>query len=109
MQTTTHPQTFASAGADAIWVAFVLVQALDGALTMVGIGTIGLGIEANPLIAWCAQAFGPAAALLGAKMFAVACGVVLYLTGRFQTLASLVVLYVVLAVGPWVHLLSSHP
>jgi hypothetical protein len=38
--------------AQAIWIAFVLVQALDGVMTFVGMHTFGLSIEANPLIAW---------------------------------------------------------
>ena len=35
--------------AEAIWIAFVVVQALDGAMTFIGMHTFGTQIEANPL------------------------------------------------------------
>ena len=91
--------------AQATWIAFVLVQALDGGMTLVGMQTFGMHIEANPLIAWYAYTLGPAAAVLGAKLFAVACGVALYLTARYRTIAALAFTYVLCAVGPWIHLL----
>jgi uncharacterized membrane protein len=90
--------------AQAIWIAFVLVQALDGVMTLVGIHTFGLGIEANPLIAWYAHALGPAIAVSGAKLFAVGCGIALYLTAHYRTIAALAITYVLAAVGPWIHL-----
>ena len=49
--------------AEAIWIAFVVVQALDGAMTFIGIHRFGTHIEANPLLVWYAQALGPAVAL----------------------------------------------
>ena len=53
--------------AEAIWIAFVVVQALDGAMTFIGIHRFGTHIEANPLLAWYAQALGPAAGAGGGK------------------------------------------
>jgi len=91
--------------AQAIWIAFVLVQALDGVMTVVGMHTFGLRIEANPLIAWYAHALGPAVAVSAAKLFAVGCGVALYLTARYRTIAVLAFTYVLGAVGPWMYLL----
>jgi uncharacterized membrane protein len=90
--------------AEAIWIAFVVVQALDGALTFVGIQTFGTDIEANPLLAWYVSALGPAPALVAAKLFAVACGMALYVTARHRTLAVLALTYLVAAVGPWMHI-----
>jgi hypothetical protein len=90
--------------AEAIWIAFVVVQALDGAMTFIGMQTFGTRIEANPLVAWYVVAFGPALALCAAKLFAVACGAALYLTAHHKTIAVLALTYLVCAVGPWVHL-----
>jgi hypothetical protein len=95
--------------ADAIWIAFVVVQALDGAMTFIGMNTFGMRIEANPLLVWYAQALGPALALAAAKLFAVACGAALYLTAQHKTLAALAFIYVVGAIGPWIHVFLSHP
>jgi uncharacterized membrane protein len=91
-----------------IWIAFVLVQALDGGMTFVGIHMFGPPIEANPLVAWYVSAMGPAFALCAAKLFAVGCGITLYLAARHRTLAALALTYVVAAVGPWVHLFWRH-
>ena len=95
--------------AEAIWIAFVVVQALDGAMTFIGMNTFGMRIEANPLLVWYAQALGPALALAAAKLFAVACGAALYLTAQHKTLGALALMYVVGAIGPWIHVFLSHP
>lgn len=95
--------------AEIAWLAFVTVQALDGVFSYVGVATIGSGIEANPLLAWYLQMFGPGAAFLGAKLFAVACGAVLYMTHHHRMVAGLTAMYAIVAVGPWIHVLSSHP
>ena len=92
-----------------MWLAFVSVQALDGVFSYVGVATLGPGIEANPILAWYLEVFGPGAAFLGAKLFAVACGAVLYMTHQHRVVAGLTLMYVVFAVGPWIHVLSSHP
>jgi hypothetical protein len=95
-------------GAELAWLAFVTVQALDGVLSYVGVYTIGFEIEANPLLAWYLQAFGPAAAFTGAKLFAIGCGAILYTTNRHRWVSVLTVVYLVCAIGPWVHVLSVH-
>jgi hypothetical protein len=92
--------------AEIAWLAFVTVQALDGMLSYVGVHAFGHGIEANPLVGWYLAAFGPAAAFIGAKLFAVSCGAVLYLTGRHHWVVALTVVYVLVAVGPWIHVLG---
>lgn len=93
---------------DGLWLAFVAVQALDGVLTYIGLRTFGLGIEANPVVAWYAGAFGPAAGLLAAKLFAVACASILYVTARHRTVAVLTLLYLAFAIAPWAHVLHSY-
>ena len=94
--------------AEAIWIAFVVVQVLDGAMTFIGMDRFGVHIEANPLLVVYAQALGPALALAAAKLFAIGCGAALYLTAHHRTLAALAVMYIVGAIGPWIHLFWSH-
>ena len=90
-----------------IWLlAFVAVQVLDGTMSYVGVGLHGPTIEANPLVAWYASVLGPAVGLTAAKLFAVSCGAVLYITARHRWVAALTVLYLVFAVVPWMHVLS---
>jgi len=89
------------------WLAFVTVQALDGMLSYIGVLTFGHGIEANPLLAWYLGIFGPATVFIGAKLFAVGCGALLHLKARHNCLAALTAVYMLFAVGPWIHVLGS--
>jgi hypothetical protein len=89
-----------------IWICFVVVQLLDGLMTMHGIYLFGPEIEANPIIRFYAAAASPEAAVVGAKMFAVACGTFLHLTGRHRVVAALSALYALAAIGPWAHVLA---
>jgi len=89
-----------------LWLAFVTVQALDGAMSYIGVHRHGLGIEANPLVGWYLAAFGPALGFTFAKLFAVTCGLILYITDRHRWVAALTILYLAAAVGPWVQVLS---
>ena len=93
--------------AQLVWLAFVLVQALDGAMSYVGVSLHGPDIEGNPLVAWYLGAFGPALGFTVAKLFAITCGAVLYLTHRHRWVAILTVVYVIFAVVPWVSLLTG--
>ena len=95
-------------GVQLLWLSFVVVQALDGAMSYIGVSLHGPSIEANPLVAWYLGAFGPALGFTVAKLFAVTCGAVLYCTARYRWVAILTVVYLVFAVGPWVGLLSGH-
>ncbi len=105
-----RPRLFASrrlSAAEIVWLVFVIVQALDGAMSYVGVSLHGPSIEANPLVGWYLAAFGPAVGFTAAKLFAVTCGAVLYITARHQWVAILTIVYILFAVGPWVHVLSS--
>jgi hypothetical protein len=90
------------------FLAFVTVQVLDGVMSYVGVHIFGSWIEANPLVAWYAAAFGPAVAFTAVKLFAVACGTLLYLTARHRTVAALTLFYLAFAVVPWAHVLGFY-
>lgn len=92
--------------AEVLWLAFVTVQALDGAMSYIGVSLHGPAIEANPLVAWYLGAFGPAVGFTAAKLFAITCGTVLYVTARHRWVAILTLVYLVFAVGPWAHVLT---
>ena len=89
------------------WAAFLAVQALDGTMSYIGVQTYGHWIEGNPLVAWYASMMGPAMAFTAVKLFAVACGSVLYLTARHHWVALLTAVYLVFAIGPWLRVLTS--
>jgi hypothetical protein len=90
-----------------LWLAFVIVQALDGAMSYLGVSMHGQVIEGNPLVAWYLTVLGPAAGFAAAKLFAVTCGAVLYVTGRHTWVAVLTLVYLIFAVVPWVGVLSA--
>jgi hypothetical protein len=94
--------------AELVWLAFVAVQAMDGIMSYIGVNTFGSWIEANPLVAWYASVFGPAVAFAVVKLFAIACGTVLYLMSRHRTVAALTLFYLAFAVAPWVHVLHNY-
>ena len=85
---------------------FFVFQLADGLITYTVVGLFGLHAEANPLVAtWMAVAgIGPA--LLGAKLLACGCGLVLYHYRTHRVLAGLTGVYLVGAVGPWLHQLT---
>jgi hypothetical protein len=85
---------------------FIVFQLADGLITYTAVDVFGLHAEANPLVAtWLAVAgIGPA--LMGAKLLACSCGLVLYHYGTHRVLAGLTAMYLVGAVGPWLHQLT---
>ena len=86
---------------NAIWIAFVAVQACDGLFTYVGMQWLGVEAEANPVIAWYATTYGIGTSVLGAKLFATACGAILHISGHHRTLAALTFAYALVAIWPW--------
>ena len=86
---------------DAVLVAFLLAQVLDGAFTYVGVVSFGLSMEGNPVIAALMTHLGHGAALMTAKLVAAALGIALHLRGTHGAVALLAVFYVAAAVLPW--------
>jgi hypothetical protein len=85
----------------AVLLLFILAQVADGLFTYLGIKTFGAAIEANPLVAWYVAAYGAGIALIGAKGFAVACGIALHLREMHRTIGALTLVYLTAALGPW--------
>ena len=90
-----------------IWLSFVLVQVLDGVMSYVGVHHIGW-MEGNPLVEWYTMVLGPAVAFTVVKLFAVACGSVLYLKARHRTVAALTLFYLAFAVAPWANIIGTY-
>ena len=86
-------------------VLFLIMQALDGALTYVGVTVMGLHMEANPVLAWMMNSMGCAAALTSAKLVASVLGIVLHLSSVHRIVAALAGFYLAVAVLPWLALL----
>lgn len=86
-------------------VLFLIAQALDGALTYVGVTLLGLHMEANPLLAWLMATMGCAAALTSVKLAASILGIVLHLSSVHRIVAALAAFYLAIAVLPWLALL----
>ena len=92
---------------DAVLLAFLGAQFFDGAFTYVGVHHFGVGIEANPIVGWYIAALGIGYALIAAKVVAVACAAVLHVFARHCLIGVLTILYLGMAIKPWVHLLAA--
>ena len=92
---------------DAALVLFLLAQASDGVLTYVGVATYGIGVEANPLIAWLMITLGQGFAVTAAKLTAASFGVALHVVAVHKAVAALALFYLFVAVVPWVALLFT--
>jgi hypothetical protein len=92
---------------DAVIVLFLLAQAADGVMTYVGVTTLGVHLEANPLLASLMTLFGQGTALAGAKLLASGLGISLHLIGVHRVLAVLTGVYLLAAILPWAGLLLS--
>lgn len=80
---------------------FLAAQGWDGVFTYVAVDLHGLHAEGNAILASWMFLVGPAPALVGAKLMAAGCGIVLYLTGVHRILAGLTALYGCAAIVPW--------
>jgi len=91
---------------NAVIILFFLSQALDGALTYIGVTLLGRDIEGNPLLHWLmgAAGYGPALAL--AKVSAAGFGIILHLASVHRAVALLTLLYLSAAVVPWMAVLA---
>jgi uncharacterized membrane protein len=97
------PSTFGNT----VIVLFLLAQAADGVMTYVGVKTMGLHIEANPLLAMLMVTVGQGAGVTLAKVIAGALGISLHLIGVHRVIAVLTVIYMIGAVVPWASLLLT--
>jgi hypothetical protein len=87
--------------------AFLVVQALDGTLTYVGLATVGRVAEGNPLVAGLMTALGVGLGLTSAKLVAALLGIALHLFGTHRLIALLTAFYFGAAVIPWVAVLAA--
>jgi hypothetical protein len=83
-------------------VLFLVAQGWDGLFTYVAVGVHGLGAEGNLIVSTWMGLVGPAPALLGAKLTAAACGILLYVLGVHRALAALTAFYALGAIVPWI-------
>jgi hypothetical protein len=84
-----------------IIVAFLIAQVCDGLLTYAAVQLFGAAAEGNPIITTWMALVGPEPAIVGAKVLASVCGVILYTLGVHRILLALTLLYGVAAVVPW--------
>jgi hypothetical protein len=89
-----------------VFVIFLLAQVMDGVLTYVGVSLLGIGIEANFLLATWMEVIGAPTALLGAKLMACGCGYILYRTAWHRPLAITAGLCLGVAVVPWLGIIA---
>lgn len=86
---------------------FVSLQVCDGLITYAAVQALGIQAEGNPLLVSWMHLVGPGQTLLGAKLLACCCGVLLYALGVVRILAILTLLYLGAAIVPWLHVLSG--
>lgn len=86
---------------DIALVVFLLAQALDGALTYVGVSLHGPEMEGNPLIGWLMAQLGEGPGLATAKVTASLFGIVLHLSAVHKAVFLLALFYITVAIVPW--------
>lgn len=86
---------------------FLLLQVADGLMTYVAVGIFGPQAEGNPLLVTWMSMLGSGPALLGAKILACGCGMILYGYGVHLVLVGLTALYLFGAVMPWLQMFST--
>jgi hypothetical protein len=90
-----------------VFAIFIVLQIADGLITYGAVSVFGNVAEGNPLIQTWFHLIGPGPTLFGAKLLACRCGAVLHAIGVRRTLAALTGLYLLVAVGPWLRILSN--
>jgi hypothetical protein len=87
---------------------FLVAQAYDGVFTYAAVHAYGPTAEGNALLGTWMAFVGPTPALVGAKVLAAGCGILLYMVGFYRGLAYLTLFYAVAAIGPWLFLLHHN-
>jgi hypothetical protein len=93
---------------DCVVIIFLLTQCLDGVFTYLGVSMWGPTIEANPLIAASMTGLGVLAGIGGAKLIAIAFGIVLHLRRVHNLVAALTAIYFTAAILPWAALFLTN-
>lgn len=88
---------------------FLAAQLFDGLFTYVAVSAVGVHAEGNVLLATWMHLVGPGPTLVVAKLVAAAAGLLVYHRGMHRLLASLTVLYGLVAIGPWLAVYQSWP
>lgn len=88
---------------------FLAAQLFDGLFTYVAVSAVGVHAEGNMLLAGWMELIGPGPTLIIAKLVAAGAGVLVYYRGMHRLLASLTVLYGVIAIGPWLAVYHTWP
>src|SRR6476646_6837702 len=88
-------------------VTFMVVQALDGILTYLGVHIWGPSVEAIPLISSAVSFAGVGTGVALAKIFAVGLGMILHLRRVHGVVALLTAFYLAVAIVPWAMLFLS--
>jgi uncharacterized protein DUF5658 len=101
------PSSRESRFGDVAVVTFMVVQALDGILTYLGVHIWGPSVEANPLISSAVSFAGVGTGVAVAKLLAVGLGMVLHLRRVHGVVALLTAFYVAVAIVPWAVLFLS--
>ena len=86
---------------------FLVAQVYDGLFTYVAVRAYGVMAEGNVLLATWIDLVGAGPAILGAKLLAGGCGVLLYCLGVRRALLGLTVFYAVAAIAPWLIVLQQ--
>ena len=108
MNLSRRPETrFDSRFGDIAVITFMVVQALDGVLTYLGVHIWGPSVEANPLISSAVSFAGVGTGVAMAKLFAVGLGMILHLRRVHGVVALLTVFYLAVAIVPWAMLFLS--
>jgi hypothetical protein len=92
----------------AVWTLalFAAIQLADATMTVAGVAQFGVGIEGNPVLSFYATTLGIGVAVVSAKLFCIAAGVLLHLRAKHLALAILTLGYVLGAVIPWMWVLT---
>jgi hypothetical protein len=80
---------------------FFVAQAFDGLFTYVAVQAYGVVAEGNVILATWIDLVGLGPALIGAKLLACGCGLLLYCLGLRRALLGLTVFYAAAAIVPW--------
>ncbi len=96
-----HQRTQSSRLGNVALLAFLVAQCLDGVFTYIGVTTLGIGAEANPIVAGLMTHLGHGTGLMSAKLVAAMLGICLHLCEIHTAVAMLAVFYLTVAIAPW--------